>query len=393
MDHIKITTQEDQEGRSSLLCFVDMYSHFAVCRPVQTTITARQAADIFLTDVIGRFGVPRALLSDNGPDMDCDLWRETANLLSIKKLTISPGSPRSNGICEKVQGLILAGIRHQTAQYRVKPERFADLAIWACLAHNATPYKDITPPLSPAEIFLGRSIAESSFFGFANAAYSYRNLEEFNQHMVAAQHTIAEILGAKNRYEEELKIKKGCLEAKHWDFPQGTIVAIRDKTLSRTENNKKLRPRYRGTFVVVSQTPTSCLIRPFSSESIMADMEREEDATRGRGKALPRYKIIKCDKDDLKKTKQLVFYSTPMARKFADHLRSPAPDLDREYELDEVESRDKDEEEEGPEEGEEQHPHRGEKRKGHPERELNEPSTKLARVQSDQKPSFPFSYD
>jgi hypothetical protein len=125
----------------------------------------------------------------------------------------------------------------------------------------------------------------------------------------------------------------------------------------------------------------------------MADMEREEDATRGRGKALPRYKIIKCDKDDLKKTKQLVFYSTPMARKFADHLRSPAPDLDREYELDEVESRDKDEEEEGPEEGEEQHPHRGEKRKGHPERELNEPSTKLARVQSDQKPSFPFSYD
>lgn len=405
MDHIKITTQEDQSGRSSLLCFVDLYSHFTVCRAVQTTITAKQAADIFLTDVIGRFGVPRALLSDNGGDMDNTLWREMANLLSIKKLTISPGTPRSNGVCERVQGLILAGIRLQSAQYRVKPERFADLAIWACLAHNATPYKDITPPLSPAEIFLGRSIAESSFFGFANAAFSYRNLEEFNQHMVAAQHTISEILGAKNRYEEELEIKKGCLDAKHWDYPPGTIVALKDKTLSRTETNKKLRPRYRGTFIVVSQTPTSCLIRPFSSESILDDMETEEDATRGRGKALPRYKIIKSDKNDLKKTKQLIFYSQPMARKFAEHLRSPAPDLNREYELDEVEDRHTDEEEIGPEEQEEtplgatmkektqEGTKKGTKRKKHPEGELTQPSTKLARLQCDQKQSFPFSYD
>jgi transposase InsO family protein len=396
MDHIKIVTKDDHGGRSSLLCFVDMYSHFAVCRAVETTITARQAADIFLTDIIGRFGVPRAVLSDNGPDMDNTLWREMANLLSIRKLTISPGSPRSNGICEKVQGLILAGIRLQAAQYRVKPERFADLAVWACLAHNATPYNDITPPLSPAEIFLGRSIAESSFFGFANAAYSYRNLEQFNQHMVAAQQTIAEILEAKSRYEQELQIKKGCLEAKHWDYPPGTIVALKDKTLSRTETNKKLRPRYRGTFIVVSQTPTSCLIRPFSSESILEDMETQEEATRGRGKALPRYKIIKCDKDDLKKTKQLIFYSTPMARKFAEHLRSPAPDLDREYDLDETEEGRSEEEEIEPEEQEETPEGAAQqetKRKRHPEREPDQPSTKLARLQGDQKQSFPFSYD
>ena len=40
---------------------------------------------------------------------------------------------------------------------------------------------------------------------------------------------------------------------------------------------------------------------------------------------------MKCDKEDLKKLKQLLFYSMPLARKFAEQLASPAPDPRREY--------------------------------------------------------------
>ena len=288
MDHIQIVSRPDSEGRTSLLCFVDVYSHFLIYKAVPKTITARYAATCFLEEVIARFGIPRALLSDNGSDMDCTLWRETANLLNIKKITISAGSARSNGICEKVQGLVLAAIKYQAAQFRVKPDDFADLAIWAALAHNATPYQDLEPPLSPAEIFLGRSIAESSFFGFANAAYSYANLEDFNLKMIAAQATISEIVGSRERYLSELKSKTQTNTASQWNFPKGTLVALRDKSQATQAANIKLRPRYRGAFIVVDQTHTSCLIRPYSSETILEDMEDESVAIRGRGRPLPR---------------------------------------------------------------------------------------------------------
>ena len=288
MDHIQITSRPDGQDRSSLLCFVDAYSHFLICRAVPKNITARFAAQIFLEDIISRFGVPRALLSDNGPDMDNVLWRETANLLNIRKITISAGNPRSNGICEKVQGLILASIRFQAAQYRIKPENWTDLAIWAALAHNSSPFQKLNPPLSPAEIFLGRPISESTFFGFANAAYSYNSLEEFNRKMVAAQHTISEIINMRDRYLDEIKDKTGILQSKTWDFPPGTLVGLKEKSQATRDANIKLRPRYRGVFIVMKQSISSCHIRPYSSETILADMENENEAFRGRGRALPR---------------------------------------------------------------------------------------------------------
>ena len=331
MDHIQIVSQPDGENRTSLLCFVDMYSHFVVCTAVPKTITSQFAANIFLEHIIARYGVPRGLLSDNGPDMDGQLWRETCNLLGIQKLTIAAGSAKSNGICEKVQGLILNAIRYRSAQFRNPPRNFADIAIWAALAHNATPFQDVNPPLSPAEIFLGRSIAESSFFAFANAAFAYNNLEEFNKKMVAAQMTISEVINSKNRYLEELNYKKKLLKAPKWDFLPGTLVALKDKTQATKEANIKLRPRYRGVFIVVQQSATTCLIRPYSSESIMRDMETDLEATRGRGHPIPKYKVLKVDKGDLKKLKHLIFYSQPMAKKFMEHLRVPRPDIHQEY--------------------------------------------------------------
>merc|ERR1712012_616148 len=81
--------------------------------------------------------------------MDNELWREMANLLCIAKFTISPGSPKSNGIVEKVQGLIVNAIKYQAVQYRIKPQDWASLAIWACLAHNATPFDNMEPSQSP----------------------------------------------------------------------------------------------------------------------------------------------------------------------------------------------------------------------------------------------------
>ena len=333
MDIVQVTSKPDENGHDSLICFVDLYSHFLICKPIRKNITAKEAAELFLSEVIARFGVPRALLSDNASNMDNELWREMANLLCINKYTISPGSPKSNGICEKIQGLIVNAIKYQAAQYRVKPQDWASLAIWAGLAHNSTPFDNMEPPLSPAEIFLGRSIPESSFFGFANAAYSFRNLEDFNRHLVAAQMTISEIMATKQRHLDEMEEKKKILTAPHWDFPKGTLVALKDKTQPREDNYIKLRPKFKGVFIVVKQTPTSCLIRAFSSETILQDMESELTAPRGRGRPLPRYKIIKADKGDLKKISQLVFYSTPMAKKFVEHLKSDAPEPGQSYEV------------------------------------------------------------
>ena len=104
---------------------------------------------------------------------------------------------------------------------------------------------------------MGRSIPEATFFAFNNAQYACENLEKFNKRMVAAQATVAEIIGARERFLKDMEIKKKVIQAKDWQYPPGTIVAIKDKTQARKETNVKLRPKYKGAFIVVKETATS----------------------------------------------------------------------------------------------------------------------------------------
>ena len=181
----------------------------------------------------------------------------------------------------------------------------------------------------------------------------------------------------------ELYEKTNFLDKPKFSFPPGMLVALKEKTQPTLQSNIKLRPRYKGVFIVVKEFPTACLIRPFSSETILADMENEDIAVRGRGKTLPRYKIIKVDKDDLKKIKHLTFYSTPMAKKFMEHLRSPAPSLEDEYEV--VEECDDHNRPGEPEDGLEY-------AKRQSETVLSTPVKKLSRTYLVGDKTFPFEY-
>ena len=121
-------------------------------------------------------------------------------------------------------------------------------------------------------------------------------------------------------------------------------------------------------------------------------METDLDATKGRGRKLPRYKVMKCDKGDLKKMKQLLFYSMPLARKFAEQLSSPDPDPGRQYMVvDQDDQQDTMVELEEPADQEEQHGEEGTRKRPLDSENPLEPAVKLARLAA--RPTFPFEED
>ena len=118
-------------------------------------------------------------------------------------------------------------------------------------------------------------------------------------------------------------------------------------------------------------------------------------STRGRGRKLPRYKLIKQDKNDLKKLRHLLFYSMPLARKFAEHLKTPEPNPGRQYlvtegnEAKQAELEDEELLEEEPELPNDTDNTANKSRKREAEDDAKvEPAAKLARLNT--KPTFPF---
>ena len=79
-------------GWNKLLCAVDSFSHFLVVTPIFGNLTEKCVIDFIQEKIIGYFGYPLILSSDNASVLNSDL----VNKVCLHKVTSSPYSPRSN---------------------------------------------------------------------------------------------------------------------------------------------------------------------------------------------------------------------------------------------------------------------------------------------------------
>ncbi|UYV80685.1 K02A2.6-like [Cordylochernes scorpioides] len=130
-------------GTSSILV-VDYHSKFVEIRKLSSkreTETIMQLKTIFRTH-----GIPRTLVSDNGPPFNSTGFKNFAQKYEFKHQTSSPKYPRSNGQVERtiqtIKGLIIK---------TVKSGRDPNLAL---MEFNNTPKYDLP---SPTQMLMGRS--------------------------------------------------------------------------------------------------------------------------------------------------------------------------------------------------------------------------------------------
>ena len=68
-----------------MICvIVDRYTKMALYLPTVKTITATELADLFLDDVVRRFGAPRGIVSDRGSIFTSEFWSKLCFTTKIK---------------------------------------------------------------------------------------------------------------------------------------------------------------------------------------------------------------------------------------------------------------------------------------------------------------------
>ena len=68
-------------------------------------------ASWFHTNIITRFGTPVVVRSDHGTEF-CGVFHSYLRRLGINYALILPQHPRANGLTERVNGILLQGIKH-----------------------------------------------------------------------------------------------------------------------------------------------------------------------------------------------------------------------------------------------------------------------------------------
>ena len=73
--------------------------------------TPKEITKTFTENLIRVFGAPRKILNNNGLELQNDKVRRMTERFGIEILSTAADSPWSNGICERMVGMIKDGIK------------------------------------------------------------------------------------------------------------------------------------------------------------------------------------------------------------------------------------------------------------------------------------------
>jgi hypothetical protein len=87
----------------------EYFSKWIEAKPL-ATITSITVQKFFWQNIVYRFRVPKAIIVDNGTQFDAEAFKEFYEQIGTKIHFASVRHPKSNGLIERANGIILTGI-------------------------------------------------------------------------------------------------------------------------------------------------------------------------------------------------------------------------------------------------------------------------------------------
>ena len=131
-----------------ILIIVDAHSKWIEAKAVKTSTT--EITIRILRSVFATHGIPKCIVSDNGPAFASTEFEYFLKQNGIKHIKSAPYHPSSNGLAERAVQTVKNGLMKQTGDViHIKLQRFL-------FSYRITPHS--TTGLSPAELLMGRRL-------------------------------------------------------------------------------------------------------------------------------------------------------------------------------------------------------------------------------------------
>ena len=111
-----------------------------------------QTVKVHLSQIFARFGIPRKLVSDNGPEFVSGDLKQWCESLGIEKMESLIYPPRANGFAERAVQTVKRAIQAWSPNLNVS---FGAFLQWALMTHRNT---SKTRGKTPVELLLGRKV-------------------------------------------------------------------------------------------------------------------------------------------------------------------------------------------------------------------------------------------
>src|SRR6218665_441189 len=236
------------KGNKYILTAIDYFSRWAEALPIRNQ-EAVTVAEALMVNVFSRFGMPRQILTDQGPCFESNLFKELCKLMEIDKIRTTPYRPSGNGMIERF---------HRTLNMllgKVVSERQKDwdlhvpyiIAAYPSTEHEAT-------QRTPNFLFLGREnhapldLILAQVIGLERPIY--QDLEEYVEKQKEKMDTAYRLVREQLKRTAERRKKAYDLRVRPNKFSQGEWVYYYCPRL-RSGRKTKWARFYTGPFLIV----------------------------------------------------------------------------------------------------------------------------------------------
>jgi len=122
-----------------ILVINDRYTKTARAIPMEKT-TAPHVAAAFLNNWVFPYGIPKSILSDNGPQFISEFFEYVLAVLGVKRIGITAYHPETNGQTERYNKTLAARLRHYINEHQTNWDTFVQPLTYAynCQIHRTT---------------------------------------------------------------------------------------------------------------------------------------------------------------------------------------------------------------------------------------------------------------
>lgn len=246
----------DTSYRYVLSC-VDYCTRFAVAAPL-TNQQASTVAQAFVDRWVLVFGRPLRILTDQGANFTGELFTDVAGLIGSRRSTTTPYHPSSNGLVERFNATMVAGLRHALLSPASPSSSSWAQALPAVVwAYNSTPQS--TTRWAPYELVFGLPPPSNLDPSFATERLPQLPLSDYRRALVdrlaqvRADAATNQLLAQRRQRDEHDRRRRA---------QQPPAVAPGALLLLRRRGPDKLAPAWIGPLRVVGHiTPAVVLLR------------------------------------------------------------------------------------------------------------------------------------